>query len=112
MLSSLLRSIGVLRCGHALIALAVICAAPFADGSVYLEDWRIFPSVIAPAVMMMILFGLPLDIAMSRIFMVDATEAERQRLRLVVRFDVALLLVVFFAWLPFMTQVLDFSIFG
>lgn len=112
MFSSLVKAIGVLRCGHALIALAVVCAAPLADGSVYLHDWRIFPTVVAPSVVMMILFTLPLDITMSRVFMSAASGPEQRRLSLVIKFDVALLLVVFFAWLPFMSKVLDFSIFA
>jgi hypothetical protein len=112
MISGLFNKLGVLRCGHALIAVAVICAAPFADGTAHLHDWRIFPSVIAPSLMMMILFALALDITMSRVFMTDAPPPEQRRLGIVIKFDLALLAVMFLAWLPFMTKVLDFSVFG
>lgn len=112
MLIQFSRRIGALRSGLALVTLLVVLAAPFADGSVHMHDWRLFPSVIAPTIMMMLVFALPLDITMARIFMADAESNERGRLRAVIRFDVFLLALMLLAWTPFMLKVLDFSPFG
>lgn len=90
----------------------VIAAAPFADGGVHMHDWRLFPSVIAPTIMMMLVFTLPLDITMARIFMSDADAKERDRLRLIIRLEAIMLLLMVLAWIPFMFRVLDFSPFS
>ena len=86
--------------------LAVITAAPFADGSVYTSDWRLLPSVIAPTVTMMLVFAIPLDITMAKIFMSDAQPEEVQRLKFAVRIDLITLVTVLIAWTPFFMTVL------
>ncbi|MFT4561111.1 MAG: hypothetical protein ACI9BW_000851 [Gammaproteobacteria bacterium] len=89
-----------------------MAAAPFADGSTHMHDWRLFPSVIAPTLMMMLVFTLPLDITMAYVFMSDASEIERQRLRVIIRFEALLLVLMVLSWIPFMFRVLDFSPFS
>jgi len=106
------RRLGPLRCGLALVTLIVIASAPFADGSVYMHDWRLFPSVIAPTVVMMLVFTYPLDLTMTRVFMQDADPAERARLRSIMRFETVLLALMLLAWAPFLFRVLDFSPFS
>jgi hypothetical protein len=109
MLINFCRRIGALRCGLATITILVVSAAPFADGTVHMHDWRIFPSVIAPALMMILVFALTLDITMARTFMTDANEDKRGRLRTAIRFEAFLLLLMLLAWLPFVLKVLDLS---
>ncbi len=87
----------------------IVALAPFADGSVHLHDWRLLPSVVAPSVMMMLVFALPLDITMARIFMSDASDAERARLRFVIKVEVVALLLLLAAWSPFLFRVLELS---
>ena len=101
--------LGVLRSLLVIAAVMVIGAAPFADGSVHMHDWRLLPSVIAPTVMMMLVFALPLDITMAAVFMADAEARERKRLKFAIRVDVIALLAMCLAWAPFMAGVLDFS---
>ena len=101
--------LGVLRSLLIIAAVFVVGAAPFADGSVYMHDWRLLPSVIAPTVMMMLVFAIPLDITMARVFMADADAEERTRLRFAIRVDVIALFAMCLAWAPFMAKVLDFS---
>jgi L-lactate permease len=112
MLLTFFRRIGALRTGLAVITLLVVSAAPFADGSMHIHDWRLFPSVIAPAVMMILVFVLPLDMMMAKVFMVDAADDERGRLRVIVRFELFQLILVALAWSPFVLKVLDLSLFG
>jgi hypothetical protein len=104
-----MANIGVLRGLLLIMTLLVIAAAPFADGTVYVRDWRIVPSVIAPSIMMMLVFALPLEITMSRVFMVDAEQAERERLRFVVRLEAFALVAMLIAWTPFIIKVVDFT---
>ena len=89
-----------------LSTVAVIAVAPFADGSVH-HDWRLIPGVIAPTVMMMLVFALPLDMTMAKVFMSDAPVAERERLRFAIRVEACALVAMLAAWTPFVIRVLD-----
>jgi hypothetical protein len=111
-LTSFCRRIGALRTGLAIATIIVIAAAPFADGSTHMHDWRLFPSVIAPTLMMMLVFTLPLDITMAYVFMSDADDLETERLQMIVRFEAILLALMILSWIPFMFRVLDFSPFS
>lgn len=108
----LLKRLGVLRSLLLTATLLVIAAAPFADGSVHLHDWRLLTSVVAPTIMMMLVFAIPLDITMARIFMTDASAAERARLAFAVRLEVIALLLMLAAWTPFIYRVIDFTPLG
>lgn len=107
--TSPLARLGVLRVLLLGAAALVILAAPFADGSVHMHDWRLLPSVVAPSVMMMLVFAIPLDITMACVFMADAESPERARLRFVVKVEAAALAAMLLAWAPFMFRVLDFT---
>lgn len=109
MLGQLVTRLGVLRCLLLASAALVIAATPFADGNVYLHDWRLVPSVIAPSIMMMLVFALPLDITMACIFRVDAAPAEKQRLGTVIRIEAVVYIAMLLAWTPFIVKVVDFS---
>ena len=78
---------------------------PFVDGTAELHGWRIFPTVIAPTLMVMLAFSLPLDMTMLRIFMSGAAAQERARLSFVIRVEAAILLVMLAAWYPFALKV-------
>lgn len=107
-----LLTIGPLRLALTTLVLLLIFAAFFADGKVYMHDWRLFPSVIAPSVTTMILFVLPLDITMSWVFKASTNEAsEIKRLGMVIKIDCVLFAMLILAWLPFMLTVLDVNLF-
>lgn len=106
---SLLRQLGTLRLLLLAATLLVSACGPFVDGSVHIHDWRIVPSVVAPSVMMMLMFTLPLDMTMSRIFMSDAQGPERARLAAIIKIEAAAMALLVLCWLPFMVRVLDFT---
>lgn len=110
--SGLIQRLGVLRIALLLLAALVMLAAPFADGSVHRHDWRIFPTVVAPSVMMMLVFAIPLDITMARIFMSDANAVERLRLRFVIRIETVVYVLMLASWTPFLLGVLELSPFN
>lgn len=87
----------------------IMLAAPFADGSVHAHDWRLLPGVVAPSLMMMLVFAFPLDMTMARIFMADADDAERRRLRFVIRVEALVYVAMLAAWTPFLLGVLELS---
>ncbi len=108
----LFARLGTLRSLLLIAAVLVIAAAPFADGAVYVHDWRLLPSVVAPTVMMMLVFAIPLDITMACVFMADADAEDCARLKFAIRADCIALLAMVVAWMPFMLKVLDFSPFS
>ena len=85
----------------------MILAAPFADGVTHARDWRLIPGVVAPTVMMMLVFALPLDMTMARVFMSDAPPAERARLAFAIKVELVAYLALLLAWTPFVLRLLD-----
>lgn len=109
MLTRWFARFGVLRGLLILAAIAIAAVGPFIDGSVHLRGWRLLPSVVAPSLMLILLFALPLDMTMTRVFMSDATGSERARLRAALRVEILVFVILVLAWLPFMIKVLDFG---
>lgn len=104
--------IGPLRLALMVLVLVLIAAAFFADGKVYMHDWRLFPSVVAPCVATMVFFVLPLDITMSWVFKASTDNAQEQtRLARVIKLECLLFVLLILAWLPFILTVLDVNLF-
>ncbi|MBI2799746.1 MAG: hypothetical protein HYX63_05580 [Gammaproteobacteria bacterium] len=100
-----LEKLGVLRSLLLASALVITGMGPFVDGTADLHSWRIFPTVIAPTLMVILAFSIPLDMTMLRIFMSDSTNNERQRLGFVIRVEAIILVVMLAAWYPFVLKV-------
>ncbi len=107
-LNNWIKSLGTLRLLMMLTALVCILAAPFADGRAQIHDWRLLPTVIAPSIMMMLVFAIPLDVCMAKIFMSDAPPSEKARLARAVRIELIVMAALVLAWTPFMLKVMDF----
>lgn len=90
-----------------LASLACIVAAPFANGTTYIHDWRLLPSVIAPTIMVMLLFAIPLDICMARVFMSNSSTSEKARLKRAIYIELAMLGALTLAWTPFMLKLME-----
>ena len=100
--ATLFRDLGALRAVLVACTVALIALAPFADGAVHLHDSRLFPSVVAPA--LMVIFVLMLDITMTRIFSMDTSPERQSGMRRAVRIELGLLLLLLAAWTPFMLR--------
>jgi hypothetical protein len=100
-----LRNLGFLRSLLVLAAVFIMLVAPLAYGGVHLHDWRLLPTVVAPAVMMVLVFVILLDMLMSRVFMADAGEQERTRLSTAIRIEAVVLLSLIAAWSPFLVRI-------
>ena len=101
-----LTDFGTLRLGLLTIALLVIIMSAFADGNTYMHDWRIVPSVLAPSIMMMLVFAIPLEMTMTRIFITNAEPAEKRRLQRILKLEVIVYLLLIVSWTPFFIKVL------
>jgi hypothetical protein len=104
-LLAVFRYVGALRALLLLVTLVVIACAPFADGRVQ-SGWMLGPSVIAPTIMAMLAFSLPLDITMTRVFMLDRPEPEQRRYRRILWLETALLVIMLAAWTPFVLRIM------
>lgn len=102
-----IRSLGTLRLLLMLAALACIVAAPFANGAIYVHDWRLLPTVIAPTIMVMLLFAIPLDICMARVFMSDSNDSKQAQLKQAIIIELAVFGALALAWTPFMLKLMD-----
>lgn len=108
-MSSLIAKFGLLRILLLLVTAVIVIAAPLAGDTVYYSDWRIFPTLIAPVLMVMLLFALPLDMLMTGIFMLDTQGDQRRRLRTIAWVELAALVLLLVAWMPFLLRLLDYD---
>ena len=101
-----LTDFGTLRLGLLAITLLVIMLSVFADGTTYMHDWRIVPSVLAPSIMMLLAFALPLEMTMTRIFITNAEPDAKQRLKRILKLEAIVYFMLIASWTPFFITVL------
>lgn len=97
--------IGPMRLALALFTLTLILMAPFASDA-KLAGWGIVVGSVAPALTVIMLFVIPLDMMMSRIFMTDTEGAQHLRYRRILWFELFLFMALLLAWGPFMANLL------
>lgn len=106
MLTRVVGTLGPLRTALSVLAIVTVIAAPFAGGEPQYSGWGLFPSVIAPTFMLTLLFVLPLDAIMARVFMTDAEAEQRVRYRAIIRIELGLFLLLLVAWSPIIFDLL------
>ena len=99
--------LGPLRLMLALLVLVVSAAAPFSEGPAVYTGWRLATTVIAPAIFVMLVFLLPLDMIMSTVFMSGGSSVTRARFRRIIAIELVLLVAMAIAWLPFVLRLLN-----
>jgi hypothetical protein len=90
-----------LRAALILGAIIVILGKPEAGTPVAYSGWEMVSTLLIPVLAPLIFMLLMLDALMSRVWMSEAEGKERKRLRLVVRVDVIVGLLLLVYWLPF-----------
>ena len=105
-LKQFINYIGELR--TMLIATAVLCLAhvPFVGDEVRSEGWGLFPDIIAPVVSMILVFGILLDMLMSRVFMLEKSVEERAKFSSIIKLEALTLLALIGLWSPYFYRVL------
>lgn len=105
-LRDFLRFFGVLRVLLILGVVALVIAAPFSGAPTHTTGWPLVRSVIAPTLFVIMVFVLPLDLAMTLVFMSDRQGAEQRRLRIVAQVEGALFVAMLAAWAPLLMRLL------
>ena len=106
-LKDFMNYIGELR--TMLISTAVICVTfiPFASDEIRLEGWGLAPDVLAPVVSMMLVFGILLDMMMSRVFHADSEGETKEKFAFIFKLEGITLLALIALWAPFFYRVLS-----
>lgn len=91
--------IGPLRLVLALLTVILIIMAPFAGEATSFTGWDAVVGTVAPALAVIMLWVIPLDIMMNRIFLADTEDAERHRR--IFWLDLFLFMALLLAWSPF-----------
>ena len=99
--------LGPLRLMLAILVLVVSIASPFSEGPAVYTGWRLATTVIAPAIFVMLVFLLPLDMIMSMVFMSGGSSVTRARFRRIIAIEFMLLVAMMIAWLPFVFRLLN-----
>jgi len=99
------RQIGPLRWFVAILAvLAAPCA--FLQSAEFTPPWNILITSVMPGVALFMIWAIPLDILMARVFQVEADAAIRARYRTVIRFDLVVLVIMLLSWGVFFIQLM------
>jgi hypothetical protein len=108
MLLRLCRFIGPLRIALLILVGLLLAAAPVALHGASYDSLLILPTVIAPTLIPILIFVLPLDITMMLVFRASATgHTERRRYQILAGCELLLLLVFIAAWIPFVLRLLS-----
>ena len=99
----LFTKLGFLRSALAVIALALSALAPYSGHSAQHAGWPLFFTVLVPTFYVILLFVLPLDLTMSRVFMSDKEGLER-RLKLIIWVEAGLFAALVISWAPFLLR--------
>lgn len=101
------RQMGVLRSVLAGCTVLSILLATRPDQAIVYEGWGFVMTVVNPALMPLWLSGLLLDALMSKVVMGDADAAGQARLRLIIRVELILAVVLVLAWTPFFMSIMS-----
>ena len=113
MIKSLAKAASALGALRLLLAAAVVilvALAPFSGGQTNLETaFSFITTVLAPALFVVFVFVIPLDLTMTYVFMSAKGDSERVRYRNILWFEGALLTILILAWLPLVFNLLQLS---
>jgi len=97
-------AIGFLRLMLGVVTLFLAPLAFFAASEPV--GWRVLPVYIAPVLVILLFWGIMLDLIMARVFMAEKTPEEAYPYGLAMRFDLSLMFILLAAWGPFFYSLL------
>lgn len=100
------RYVGALRAMLYLLVLILAMSAVFSLGGTQKSGLMMFPTLIAPAIVPMIFFVIPLDMTMCSIMRSGRNESEQKRYRHLIFFDALAFALLLGAWYPFYHRLL------
>ncbi len=93
-----------------LFTAGLIACAPFAGGAAVYEGWGFVPTVLAPVFAPIMLFVLPLEMFMARMFLNEQEEAAgRARYRFIIQVEAIAFALLILAWLPYLLRLWNAS---
>ncbi len=100
----LLERVGMLRLGLAALV-AILLAMAFLDAPHH-DGWWVIPTQVAPGLAFLVIWILPFDMIMSRVFLLGSDKPDRARYRAIISLDSILLLALLISWGPFFYSLL------
>ena len=106
-LKEFINYIGELR--TMLMSTAVICVSfiPFTSNEVRYEGWGLFPDVLAPVVSIVLVFGILLDMLMSRVFYAANEGEAKEKFAFIFKMEGLALLALIGLWGPYFYRALS-----
>jgi len=84
-----------------------LSAIPFTDTDVRMEGWGLLPDVLVPVVSFILIFVILLDMLMSRVFMIEADQATRQKFKRIFILELLQIISLLVLWAPYFFAVLS-----
>lgn len=96
-----ISDIGILRLLLGVSALVAILVVPAPGTRVILHGYQMIGTLILPTMAPLIFLVILLDTLMTRVWMVDSVGAETARLKLIMRFNLVLAILIAIRWYGF-----------
>ena len=104
MIGLFLRELGFLRGALFAILAFLLVVAPISGGPIEVSGWALVTTVIAPVMYVVMLFVVPLDMTMTRVFMSSKGDEELPRYRRIFWAECIFYVVLLIAWAPFVIR--------
>ena len=102
-----MSDLGALRCAMALVVVFLVVMSPFSLAPASPHGWSIIPTVLSPALFVIFVFVLPLDLVMTLVFRSDREGDERERLSRVLLIETVLTVALIASWTPFVLSLVE-----
>ena len=104
------HEIGILRRLLILVTVALSAIGLFAQPSTEIEGWPVLFSIVAPSLVVMLVFTIALDLVMNIVFRLDSSSQERSRLKTIIKIELTSLLLLLACWSAFTIKIFKNSI--
>ncbi len=107
MVTKVVRRIGLLRFLLQFLAFIFIFLSQSVGTRMVYTGWELLSTVIVPALIPIIFFGMLLELMMSTVFMFDAEELDKKaRYRTIVKIDIVIIAGILLFWVPTLMRML------
>ncbi len=106
-MNSFFKEIGELRVMLLVMTLLSLSAIPFTDTNVRMEGWGLLPDVLVPVISFILVFIILLDMLMSRVFMIEADAAKKNKFKKIFLLEAILIVSLLLLWSPYFITVLS-----
>ena len=104
----LIERTGPLRFMLQALAIIFIFLALSVGDTIYYSGWKMLPTLIVPALIPIIFFGMLLELLMSTVFMIDAEEPDtKARFKQIIKTDVLIVAGILLFWVPVLVNLLN-----